>query len=102
MAATIGIDGRIRFSLKRDEALAMQSAIHQALNDAGEMELSLFWLLVESVDDFSPKYGLDNHRIFLRKSAFFAVFSPVIMKYIDIPTQIVIKERVKLEEKPVT
>lgn len=95
MPATIQQSGKIAFSLKQDERQIILLAVRQAVYfDAGEMPPALYWLLIESLSELEK----ENKHISLRKSEFFAVFSEVVMQYVDIPTQLILKQAVSLSQ----
>lgn len=93
MAARIENNGKISVQLKQDEICAVQLAIRSALYlEADQLDTWLYCLLTETLEEMT---GVTDE-ISLRKSAFFAVFSPMVMKYIDVPTQILLRSRISL------
>lgn len=86
-------DGRISLALSEEMIDILSIAINQALfYDEQDLPEYLYYLLYEIREKLQDAHG----RLKLRRSEFFALFSSWNIRYIDDPTQILLKEKVIL------
>ena len=90
MARTLK-SGKIAVKLSEETMSILRLAIQQRLH-FDESPDYLHYLLEEALD----KLVGDSCK--LRKSEFFALFEEATMRYIDLPTQLLIRQAVQLEE----
>lgn len=81
MRARVETSGKISFDLKEEELSALQIAVRSALYaDGSDMELYLYSLLVETLEELSG-----HGEISLSRSKFYVLFSPIVLKRLEEP-----------------
>lgn len=87
-------DGRYSIALEGELRDLLVLAISRRIHDHHPgLPIYLHCLLHEA---FTALASADGNRVKLRRSEYFAVFDPAVMRYIDEPTQNIIREQVQL------
>ncbi len=85
--------GKLKLKIGPDEGHVLKMAIKQALEfDGQDIPDYLYYLLIEVLDK------IENDKWTFRKSEFFALASPTVMNYVDIPTQSLLRQAFEIEE----
>lgn len=84
--------GRIAVKLGKETMEILRLAVQQRMHFE-ELPDHLHYLLEEALE------RLEGKSCKLRKSEFFAVFQEETMRYVDVPTQLLIRQAVELEHK---
>lgn len=82
--------GKVSVKLGKETMVILRLAVQQRLHFE-ELPDHLHYLLEEALE------SLEGKSCKLRKSEFFAVFQEETMRYVDVPTQLLIRKCVELE-----
>ncbi len=86
--------GKLKLKIGAEEGHVLKMAIHQAIEfDGPDLPDYLYYLLIELLEK------MEKDKWSFRKSEFFALASPIVMNYVDIPTQTVLRQAFEIKEK---